>query len=101
MNIIEAVRDALRTQMRLDPRVVVLGEDIGRFGGGFRATSGLYDEFGADRVIDTPLAEAGVIRTAIGMALYRLRPGPPIPVRGFIFSAVGQNVNQLAEVCYP
>src|SRR4029079_3462390 len=76
MNIIEAVRSALQTQMRIDPRVVVLGEDIGKFGGVFRATSGLYDEFGADRVIDTPLAEAGIIGTAIGMALYGLGPGP-------------------------
>jgi len=70
MNIIEAVRDALRTQMRVDKRVVVLGEDIGKFGGVFRATSGLHEEFGGERVIDTPLAEAGIIGTAIGMALY-------------------------------
>jgi len=100
MNIIEAVRSALQTQMRADPRVVVLGEDIGKFGGVFRATSGLYDEFGADRVIDTPLAEAGIIGTAIGMALYGLRPVPEIQFGDFIFPAFDQIVNELAKFRY-
>jgi pyruvate dehydrogenase E1 component beta subunit len=100
MNIIEAVRDALRTQMRLDPRVVVLGEDVGKFGGVFRATSGLYEEFGADRVIDTPLAEAGIIGSAIGMALYGLRPVPEIQFGDFIFPAFDQIVNELAKFRY-
>jgi pyruvate dehydrogenase E1 component beta subunit len=100
MNIIEAVRDALRTQMRADSRVVVLGEDVGKFGGVFRATSGLYDEFGAERVIDTPLAEAGIIGTAIGMALYGLRPVPEIQFADFIFPAFDQIVNELAKFRY-
>jgi 2-oxoisovalerate dehydrogenase E1 component beta subunit len=100
MNIIEAVRSALQTQMRLDARVVVLGEDIGKFGGVFRATSGLFDEFGADRVIDTPLAEAGIIGTAIGMALYGLRPVPEIQFGDFIFPAFDQIVNELAKFRY-
>ncbi|MBA3463432.1 MAG: alpha-ketoacid dehydrogenase subunit beta [Deltaproteobacteria bacterium] len=100
MNIIEAVRSALQTQMRADSRVVVLGEDIGKFGGVFRATSGLYDEFGADRVIDTPLAEAGIIGTAIGMALYGLRPVPEIQFGDFIFPAFDQIVNELAKFRY-
>lgn len=100
MNIIEAVRDALRTQMRVDSRVVVLGEDVGKFGGVFRATSGLVDEFGADRVIDTPLAESGIIGTAIGMALYGLRPVPEIQFGDFIFPAVDQIVNELAKFRY-
>ena len=100
MNIIEAVRDALRFEMRKDPRVVVLGEDVGKFGGVFRATSGLYDEFGADRVIDTPLAEAGIIGTAIGMALYGLRPVPEIQFGDFIFPAFDQIVNELAKFRY-
>ncbi len=100
MNIIEAVRSALQTQMRADDRVVVLGEDIGKFGGVFRATSGLYDEFGADRVIDTPLAEAGIIGTAIGMALYGLRPVPEIQFGDFIFPAFDQIVNELAKFRY-
>jgi 2-oxoisovalerate dehydrogenase E1 component beta subunit len=100
MNIIEAVRSALQTQMRVDARVVVLGEDVGKFGGVFRATSGLYDEFGADRVIDTPLAEAGIIGTAIGMALYGLRPVPEIQFSDFIFPAFDQIVNELAKFRY-
>ena len=100
MNIIEAVRDALRIEMRRDQRVVVLGEDVGKFGGVFRATSGLYDEFGADRVIDTPLAEAGIIGTAIGMALYGMRPVPEIQFGDFIFPAFDQIVNELAKFRY-
>ena len=100
MNIIEAVRSALQTQMRVDKRVVVLGEDVGKFGGVFRATSGLFDEFGADRVIDTPLAEAGIIGTAIGMALYGLRPVPEIQFSDFIFPAFDQIVSELAKFRY-
>src|SRR6478735_1491681 len=100
MNIIEAVRSALQLQMRADQRVVVLGEDIGKFGGVFRATSGLYDEFGADRVIDTPLAEAGIIGAAIGMSLYGLRPVPEIQFGDFIFPAFDQIVNELAKFRY-
>jgi 2-oxoisovalerate dehydrogenase E1 component beta subunit len=100
MNLLESVRDALRTQMRVDSRVVVLGEDVGKFGGVFRATSGLFDEFGADRVIDTPLAEAGIIGTAIGMALYGLRPVPEIQFSDFIFPAFDQIVNELAKFRY-
>src|SRR5207248_4584310 len=82
-NIIQAVNDALRLEMRRDSRVVVLGEDVGRFGGVFRATSGLFEEFGPDRVIDTPLAEAGIVGAAIGMALYGLRPVPEIQFSDF------------------
>ncbi len=100
MNIIEAVRSALQTQMRVDARTVVLGEDIGKFGGVFRATSGLFDEFGADRVIDTPLAEAGIIGTAIGMALYGLRPVPEIQFADFIFPGYDQIVSELAKFRY-
>jgi len=100
MNIIQAVNDALRLQMRADPRTVVLGEDVGKFGGVFRATSGLHEEFGAERVIDTPLAEAGIIGTAIGMALYGLRPVPEIQFGDFIYPAFDQIVNELAKFRY-
>ena len=100
LNIIQAVNDALRLEMRRDPRVVVLGEDIGKFGGVFRATSGLFEEFGADRVMDTPLAEAGIIGSAIGMALYGLRPVPEIQFADFIYPAYDQIVNELAKLRY-
>ena len=100
VNIIQAVNDALRIEMRRDPRVVVLGEDVGKFGGVFRATAGLYEEFGADRVIDTPLAEAGIIGAAIGMAMYGLRPVPEIQFSDFIFPAFDQIVNELAKLRY-
>ncbi len=100
MNIIQAVNDALRIEMRRDQRVVVLGEDVGKFGGVFRATSGLFEEFGPDRVIDTPLAEAGIIGSAIGMALYGLRPVPEIQFADFIYPAYDQIVNELAKFRY-
>jgi pyruvate dehydrogenase E1 component beta subunit len=99
-NIIQAVNDALRIEMRRDPRVVVLGEDVGKFGGVFRATTGLFDEFGPDRVFDTPLAEAGIIGSAIGMALYGLRPVPEIQFADFIYPAYDQIVNELAKFRY-
>src|SRR3954454_6914221 len=99
-NIIQAVNDALKLEMRRDPRVVVLGEDIGKFGGVFRATVGLIEEFGADRVIDTPLAEAGIIGAAIGMAMYGLRPVPEIQFSDFIFPAFDQIVSELAKLRY-
>ncbi|MBS2021856.1 MAG: alpha-ketoacid dehydrogenase subunit beta [Deltaproteobacteria bacterium] len=100
MNIIQAVNDALKLEMRRDPRVVVMGEDVGKFGGVFRATLGLIEEFGADRVIDTPLAEAGIIGAAIGMAMYGLRPVPEIQFSDFIFPAFDQIVNELAKLRY-
>lgn len=99
-NIIQAVNDALRCEMRRDPNVVVLGEDVGKFGGVFRATQGLYDEFGADRVIDTPLAESGIIGAAIGMALYGLRPVPEVQFADFIFPAVDQILSEAAKYRY-
>jgi 2-oxoisovalerate dehydrogenase E1 component beta subunit len=86
--------------MRKDPDVVVLGEDVGRFGGVFRATQGLQDEFGSDRVIDTPLAEGGIIGTAVGMALYGLKPVPEIQFADFIFPAFDQIVNEAAKYRY-
>ncbi|HTM23066.1 MAG TPA: alpha-ketoacid dehydrogenase subunit beta [Kofleriaceae bacterium] len=100
MNIIQAVNDALRIEMAREPKVVVLGEDVGKFGGVFRATSGLHDEFGPDRVIDTPLAEGGIIGTAIGMALYGIRPVPEIQFADFIYPAFDQIVNELAKFRY-
>jgi pyruvate dehydrogenase E1 component beta subunit len=99
-NMVQAINDALRSEMRRDERVVVLGEDVGKVGGVFRVTAGLYDEFGEDRVIDTPLAEGGIVGTAIGMALYGLRPVPEIQFADFIFPAFDQIVNELAKFRY-
>jgi pyruvate dehydrogenase E1 component beta subunit len=100
MNIIQAVNDCLRLEMRRDSRVVVLGEDVGRFGGVFRATAGLYEEFGPDRCMDTPLAEAGIVGSAIGMALYGLKPVAEIQFADFIYPAFDQIVNELAKLRY-
>ena len=100
MNIIQAVNNALAHEMAQDDRIVVLGEDVGKFGGVFRATAGLYESFGPDRVIDTPLAEGGIIGSAIGMALYGLRPVPEIQFADFIFPAFDQIVNELAKFRY-
>jgi len=99
MNIVQAVNNALREEMRRDDRVVLLGEDIGRNGGVFRCTEGLIDEF-PDRVFDTPLAEGGIIGTAIGMALYGLRPVPEIQFLDFIYSAFDQIVSEAAKMRY-
>lgn len=100
LNIIQAVNDALRLEMRRDRDVVVLGEDVGKFGGVFRATQGLFDEFGGDRVIDTPLAENAIVGAAVGMALYGLRPVPEIQFADFIFPAFDQIVNEVAKYRY-
>jgi len=100
MNLVQAVNDALKVEMRRDPRVVVLGEDVGRFGGVFRATIGLQEEFGPDRCIDTPLAESGIVGTAIGMALYGLRPVPEIQFGDYVYPAFDQIVNELAKLRY-
>jgi pyruvate dehydrogenase E1 component beta subunit len=100
MNMVQAINDGLRYEMRRDPRVVLLGEDIGKVGGVFRVTQGLFDEFGDDRVIDTPLSEGGIIGTAIGMALYGLVPIPEIQFGDFIFPAYDQIVSELAKMRY-
>jgi pyruvate dehydrogenase E1 component beta subunit len=100
MNMVQAINDALRFEMRRDDRVVVLGEDVGKVGGVFRVTQGLFEEFGDDRVIDTPLSEGGIVGTAIGMALYGLIPVPEIQFADFIFPAYDQIVSELAKVRY-
>ena len=100
MNMVQAINDGLRHEMKRDDRVVILGEDVGKVGGVFRVTAGLYDEFGEDRVIDTPLSEGGIIGTAIGMALYGLLPVPEIQFSDFIFPAYDQIVSELAKFRY-
>jgi 2-oxoisovalerate dehydrogenase E1 component beta subunit len=86
--------------MRRDPRIVVLGEDVARLGGVFRATEGLLDEFGPGRVLDTPLHEGGIIGAAIGMAVQGLIPVPEIQFVDFIYPAFDQIVNELAKFRY-
>jgi len=98
MNMVQAINGALRDEMRRDERVVVLGEDVGKVGGVFRVTAGLWDEFGDDRVIDTPLSEGGIVGTAIGMALYGLLPVPEIQFSDFIYPAYDQIVSELAKL---
>jgi pyruvate dehydrogenase E1 component beta subunit len=98
LTLVQSVRDALYTEMQLDEDVVVLGEDVGKNGGVFRATEGLFDEFGGDRVIDTPLAESGIVGTAIGMAAYGLKPVPEIQFQGFIYPAFDQIVSHAARL---
>src|SRR5262245_4606070 len=98
MTMVQAIQDALRLALRQDPRVVLLGEDVGKNGGVFRVTEGLAAEFGADRVADTPLAENGIVGGAIGMALYGLRPIAEIQFVDFIYPAFDQIVSELAKM---
>jgi len=98
MNIVQAIRSAMRQEMQRDERVVVLGEDVARLGGVFRATEGLWEEFGDDRVIDTPLSENGIVGVAIGMALFGLVPVAEIQFADFLYVACDQIINELAKM---
>jgi len=98
--ILKAVHDALHTALSSDDKAVIMGEDVGITGGVFRATDGLQKEFGEKRVFDTPLAEGGIIGTAIGMALYGLHPIPEIQFLDFILPAFDQIVNEAAKFRY-
>ncbi|WP_372967286.1 alpha-ketoacid dehydrogenase subunit beta [Microbacterium sp.] len=96
----KALGAGLRQAMRDDDRVVLLGEDIGKLGGVFRITDGLLDEFGATRVIDTPLAESGIVGTAVGLAFRGYRPVVEIQFDGFVYPAFDQIVAQVAKLHY-
>src|ERR671919_1457203 len=98
--VIQAVHGTILEEMRRDDRVVILGEDVGARGGVFRATMGLLDEFGADRVIDTPLDECLIAGVAIGMALDGLRPVAEMQFADFIFPAFNQIVSEAARIRY-
>ncbi len=98
MNMVEALNSALRNEMEADPDVILLGEDIGINGGVFRVTEGLYDEFGEERVIDTPLAESGIVGMSIGMALYGLRPVAEMQFMGFMWPAIDQLSNHASRL---
>ncbi len=98
LSMIEAINAALHERMAADERVVVLGEDVGVDGGVFRATVGLFDKFGEMRVIDTPLAESGIVGTAIGMAIYGMRPVAEIQFEGFMFKAFDQVYSHASRI---
>lgn len=98
MAVAKAINESLRRALETDPKVLVMGEDVGKLGGVFRVTDGLQKDFGEDRVIDTPLAESGIVGTAIGLALRGYRPVVEIQFDGFVFPAYDQIVTQLAKM---
>ncbi|CDR08338.1 alpha-ketoacid dehydrogenase subunit beta [Streptomyces iranensis] len=98
MSLSKAINASLRTALETDPKVLIMGEDVGKLGGVFRVTDGLQKDFGEDRVIDTPLAESGIVGTAIGLALRGYRPVVEIQFDGFVFPAYDQIVTQLAKM---
>ena len=99
-NIVEAINNALVEEMERDPRVMVLGLDVGKLGGVFRTTSGLVDKYGRDRVVDTPLAEASIVGASLGLAIAGMVPVAEIQFLGFAHNGFNQVVDQLARVRY-
>jgi pyruvate dehydrogenase E1 component beta subunit len=95
-----AINEGLRKALESDPKVMIMGEDVGRLGGVFRVTDGLQKDFGEHRVVDTPLAESGIIGTAVGLALRGYRPVCEIQFDGFVFPAFDQIVSQVAKMRY-
>lgn len=100
MNMKEAIRDAMRVEMKRDPNVLIFGEDVGNVGGVFRVTEGLQKEFGEQRVIDTPLAESAIGGMAVGLGIQGFRPIAEIQFVGFIFEALDQILVQAARMRY-
>ena len=100
MTYIESIRETLREEMRRDETMIILGEDVGRKGGVFLATDGLFDEFGGDRVLDTPLSESMIVGASIGAAVNGLRPVPEIQFADFILPAFNQIVSEAARLRY-
>ncbi|WP_010532676.1 alpha-ketoacid dehydrogenase subunit beta [Brachybacterium squillarum] len=98
--IAKAITAGLRDAMHADEHVMLMGEDIGRLGGVFRVTDGLHAEFGSQRVVDTPLAEAGIVGTAVGLAMRGYRPVVEIQFDGFVFPAYNQITTQVAKMHY-
>lgn len=100
MSYIQAVTSALREEMQRDSNVFILGEDVGKKGGVFRATDGLFNEFGEDRVMDTPLAESAIAGVGIGAAMYGMRPVAEMQFADFILPAVNQIISEAAKIRY-
>ena len=100
LTMIEAINDALDTMLARDPDVVIFGEDVGYFGGVFRATHGLQKKFGKNRVFDTPINECGIIGAAVGMGAYGLRPVPEIQFADYIYPGLDQLISEAARLRY-
>lgn len=100
LNMIEAINEALDITMARDPDVVILGEDVGYFGGVFRATAGLQVKYGRNRVFDSPINECGIVGAAVGMAAYGLRPVPEIQFADYIYPGLDQLVSEAARMRY-
>jgi 2-oxoisovalerate dehydrogenase E1 component beta subunit len=100
LNMIEAINDALDIMLERDPDVIVLGEDVGYFGGVFRATAGLQEKHGKTRVFDTPISECGIIGVAVGMGAYGLRPVPEIQFADYIYPGLDQLISEAARLRY-
>src|SRR5512146_1203269 len=98
LNMCEALNEALREEMRHDPRVLIIGEDVGRFGGAFSVTRGLLEEFGEERVRDTPLSEAAIMGCGVGAALMGCRPVVEMQYADFVTCGFDQLVNQAAKI---
>lgn len=98
LNMVQAIQDALMTEMQLDPSVMVLGEDVGREGGVFRATEGLQERFGPERAMDTPLAESGIVGLALGLALNGMKPVAEIQFDGFMPPAWDQIISHISRI---
>src|SRR6184192_3942285 len=96
----KAINEGLRKSLEADPKVLIMGEDVGKLGGVFRVTDGLQKDFGESRVVDTPLAESGIVGTAIGLALRGYRPVCEIQFDGFVYPAYDQIVSQVAKMHY-
>ena len=100
LNMIEAINEALAIMMERDPDVIVMGEDVGYFGGVFRCTAGLQEKFGKSRVFDTPISECGIIAAAVGMGAYGLRPVPEIQFADYIYPGLDQLISEAARLRY-
>ena len=98
LTMVQALNQALAQEMARDPRLVILGEDVGRDGGVFRVTDGLQEKFGERRVFDTPLAESGIIGVSVGMAALGLKPVAEIQFLGFIYPAMNQILSHVARL---
>jgi len=98
MSMVQAINSALDCTMERDPSVLVMGEDVGYFGGVFRCTEGLYDKYGAHRALDTPIAEGGIVAAAIGMGVNGLRPVVEMQFADYIYPAIDQIISELARL---